>query len=216
MRQDATGFVLAGGASSRMGQDKALLPWGQRTLVEQALATLREAGVERVAIAGARAQELAAFAPVVQDAEPGHGPLGGICAALESMHTEWAVFLPVDAPLLPASLLAYMLHHAQVTGRAVTLAASAGYAQTFPAVVARTALAVLQMRLQAGDLGCFAAWRAAAETAGKPLSILPAEWIAQAGHAAHPAGLPVGRWFLNVNTAEALRLARMQPGALLA
>jgi len=116
---DAAGFVLAGGRSSRMGQDKALVQLAGRPLVAHALAVLRNAGLE-ASLAGA-SSSLAAFAPVVEDYESGRGPLGGICSALASTAARRAVFLPVDLALLPVSLVDYLLYHAQITGRAVTL-----------------------------------------------------------------------------------------------
>ena len=134
---DAAGFVLAGGQSSRMGRDKALLPFAGRPLIAHALATLREAGLP-AAIAGADPaanSALAAYAPIVPDPQPGLGPLAGICAALEAASTRFAVFLPVDLPLLPSSLIAYLLHHARITGRAVTVPSVNGFAQTFPVVL---------------------------------------------------------------------------------
>ncbi len=52
-REKETGFVLAGGRSSRMGRDKALAMFGGRPLIEIALEMLREAGLN-AAIAGGR------------------------------------------------------------------------------------------------------------------------------------------------------------------
>ena len=62
---DAAGFVLAGGRSSRMGQEKALLQLAGQPLVVHALQVLREAGLSGT-IAGGNAS-LMAFAPVVED-----------------------------------------------------------------------------------------------------------------------------------------------------
>src|SRR5439155_14530440 len=44
------GLILAAGESSRMGRDKALLTYRGRTFIETILATLREAGVTRLAV----------------------------------------------------------------------------------------------------------------------------------------------------------------------
>ena len=199
--QDAAGFVLAGGQSSRMGGDKALVQFAGQPLIERALGILREAGL-RASIAGARSP-LTAYAAVVEYREsgpgPGLGPLGGVCAALTSTSAQHAVFLPVDLPLLPGSLVAFLLDHARITGAAVTLPSVNGFTQTFPAVVQRMALPALETRLRDGQGGCLKAFEAAAAQLGLPFSVLPVELLVQSGHIAHPDSLPASLWFLNVN-----------------
>lgn len=202
----AAGFVLAGGQSSRMGADKALSELAGEPLLARALGILREAGLPG-AIAGARSP-LGGFAPVVEDAALGLGPLGGVCAAMASTQAQHAVFLSVDMPLLPASLVAYLLRHAQITGAAVTVPSVNGFAQTFPAVVDRDALSALETSLLSGHGGCFAAFRAAAVKLGRRFSILPVELLAQPGHVAHADGLPAAFWFLNVNGPAELERAQ--------
>lgn len=200
------GFVLAGGRSSRMGRDKALELFGGRPLIEVAIETLRQAGVQ-AAIAGARS-ELNGFAPVVEDTDPDQGPLAGICAALVTISAEQAVFVSVDLPLLPVSLITYMRWHARITGRAVTLASVNGFAQTFPAVLGRAALPSLERSLHSGQRGCYAAFQATAEALGEAVSVLPVEVLAQSGQAAHLDALPPAWWFFNVNSP--LELARAE------
>lgn len=199
------GFVLAGGRSSRMGRDKALLPFAGQPLIARALGTLREAGVS-ASISGARAL-LESLAPVVTDFARGLGPLSGICSALDSTAARWAVFVPVDLPLLPASLLAYLLQHAQTTRQAITLASVSGVAHTFPVVIDRAALPALEAELRAGRRKCFAAFEAAAAALGQPLVPVAVEWLVQSGHVSHPRGLPAVHWFLNVNSPEDLKRA---------
>ena len=57
------GMLLAAGESTRMGQLKALLPWGRGTLLEYALDQLGAAVDETVVVLGHRAQDLAPLAP---------------------------------------------------------------------------------------------------------------------------------------------------------
>jgi molybdopterin-guanine dinucleotide biosynthesis protein A len=187
-----------------MGADKALQPFAGRPLVAHAVSSLREAGLA-VSIAGA-CSPLAEFAPVVADASPGLGPLGGICAALSSTSACRSVFLPVDLPLLPSSLVAFLLHHARIAGGAVTVPSIGGFAQTFPVVLDRAVLPVLERELAAGRGGCFAAFQAAAASLGQSVTVIAAELLAQSGQVSHSHGLPAACWFLNVNAkADLLR-----------
>lgn len=192
----AAGFVLAGGESSRMGTDKALVPLAGQPLIVHALGLLREAGLEP-AIAGARS-DLSDYGRVIADG--GIGPLGGICAALTMASSDFSVFVSVDAPLLGAGLLTFLLEHAQRTDAGIVLASVNGFAQTFPCAIQRSLLPALQAELDGGNDGCFAAFREAAASTRKPLRILAVEELAQTGQVEHPMGFPVTSWFLNVNT----------------
>ncbi|MDE1161039.1 MAG: molybdenum cofactor guanylyltransferase [Acidobacteriaceae bacterium] len=97
------GFVLVGGQSSRMGTDKALLPFHGRPMVEIAVGKLKEV-CEVVSVVGNR-DDLAAFAPVVHEARVGCGPVAGVEAGLAAAERAWTMFIPVDVPLVPASVL---------------------------------------------------------------------------------------------------------------
>jgi molybdopterin-guanine dinucleotide biosynthesis protein A len=97
------GFVLAGGRSTRMGQDKALLSLGGVPLVQQAVWKLHKL-TSQVFVLGSR-PELSPFAPLVPDLRESCGPLGGMEAALSHTPCDWSVVLPVDMPFLPTALL---------------------------------------------------------------------------------------------------------------
>jgi molybdopterin-guanine dinucleotide biosynthesis protein A len=186
-----------------MGTDKALVPFRGRPLVEHALEILRGAGLT-ASIAGARSP-LEAFAAVQEDAEPDKGPLGGVCAALRSTTAEQAVFIPVDAPLLPSSLISYMVRHAETTGAAVTLVRVGGFTQTFPTVLRRAVSPWLERELAEGHLGCLQAFEGAAASLGQHVSVIGVEDAAAAGSIAHPERLAVDRWFANLNSPVDLR-----------
>ncbi len=94
---DIRGYVLAGGKSSRMGSDKALLNMEGRTAIERQCEILETFCAQGVFIAGARSSELSKFSwPVIQDSMLDQGPLFGIISALQHAENGIAVILAVD------------------------------------------------------------------------------------------------------------------------
>jgi len=96
------GVVLAGGKSSRMGADKALLPFCGRTLLQhQYEKMVSVVGSENVVVSGNYPQ----YQHIV-DQDHGIGPLGGISSIVKQFaNTEYFVFLPVDMPNLSEKTL---------------------------------------------------------------------------------------------------------------
>lgn len=127
------GFVLAGGKSSRMGRDKALLPFCGTSLVEIALRKLR-AVCSDVAILGNR-QDLARMAPVVEERLSDAGPVAGIEAGLFAAAWPWALFLPVDVPLLPVDVLdRWLTATVQASGHGVAISYLRAGGEVQPAI----------------------------------------------------------------------------------
>jgi molybdopterin-guanine dinucleotide biosynthesis protein A len=94
---DIRGYVLAGGKSSRMGSDKALLKIDGLTAIERQCKLLDSFCGQGVYIAGARTTELLNLTwPVIQDSTRDQGPLFGINSALHHSDNGIAVILAVD------------------------------------------------------------------------------------------------------------------------
>jgi molybdopterin-guanine dinucleotide biosynthesis protein A len=109
---DVSAFVLAGGQSTRMGSDKAMLALGGQTLLERAL-SLAHGIAQRVAILAPRARYATAGEWIIEDEFPSCGPLAGIQAALQATETDLNVILSVDMPFVPADFLACLIERAQ-------------------------------------------------------------------------------------------------------
>jgi len=107
--EEIGGFVLAGGKSSRMGRDKALLELAGKPLVHHAVTKLRRVCKEVRVLSDNPA--LAEFAPIVPDLHPDCGPMGGMEAALVHSVFDWNLFLPVDMPFLPSAFIAGWLRN---------------------------------------------------------------------------------------------------------
>ena len=200
------GFVLAGGQSSRMGSDKALLETDGRPLAALAVEKLRSAGLD-AKICGARpeaAQELARFAEVVPDHYPRCGPLAGIEAGLSGLsagHDTTGLFLGVDMPLVPVEFLRWLVERAETSGALATIPATGGMAQPLCAVYSRRVLEGLRTAIAAGNLKMMAAIEEAASGLGERVDLFQMESVAAAiSPSAWPVAPPLREWFANANT----------------
>jgi molybdopterin-guanine dinucleotide biosynthesis protein A len=130
-RQLLRAYVLAGGASSRFGQDKALAEVGGKPMLARMCELLRSVvnEVKVVAPAG-RYENESAGAPVIEDRWPGQGPLGGILTALMQAQDiaapcEWNLIVSCDMPFLTREWLAYLAERALQSSAQVVLPQSA-------------------------------------------------------------------------------------------
>lgn len=103
-----TGYVLAGGQSTRMGRDKALLEIGGQPLIRSAV-NLMEALTERVVILGPAERYGFLGLPVLPDLVPSRGPLSAIYTGLERSSTDANLFLACDMPLMEGTFLKLLL-----------------------------------------------------------------------------------------------------------
>jgi molybdopterin-guanine dinucleotide biosynthesis protein A len=146
--EKVTGFVLAGGKSSRMGADKALLELGGQTLLVRALDLAAQVTPE-VRLVGNR-KRFADFGSPIEDVYPERGPLGGIHAALLSTATELNLMLAVDLPFIGPDFLRYLVLQAGGANAVVTLPRSGGFVQPLCAVYRKEFAEAAEDSLRAG------------------------------------------------------------------
>lgn len=186
------GFVLAGGKSSRMGADKALLRFCGRPMVEIAVEKLRGFCAD-VGIAGNR-DDLGEFAPVVREARLDVGPAAGIEAGLLAATQPWVMFMPVDVPMMPEELLRRWA--AEVIGIKGVLASHLYYGrdQAVFCMLRRVCRERLSLALESGERRL------------EPLLHQASEgfhWVQNVDELFgenRPSAQIRNRWFLNVNT----------------
>lgn len=94
------GVVLAGGRSTRMGRDKALLDWHGRPLIEHQIALLHASGLQTVHVSGERPGYAG-----VPDAQADAGPIGGLAGIAAASADALLLVIPVDMPRLRPALL---------------------------------------------------------------------------------------------------------------
>jgi molybdenum cofactor guanylyltransferase len=141
----ASGVVLAGGRSSRMGTAKASLEWHGSTLLRRTAGVLRRAGLDPVVVVRAPGQQLPDLPPWVQvadDPEEGLGPLQGIAVGLAraaAAGSPTAFVCSTDLPFLHAAFVARVLAPLSDRDLDVVLPIARGYPQPLAAAY-RTSL----------------------------------------------------------------------------
>ena len=189
-----TAILLAGGASRRMGMDKALVPvtdaaGSPRPLWRHQLATLQALAPVEILVSGPPRPDFPATMRCVPDGLASGGPLAGIAACLALVTTRWAVVLAIDLPRMTPGFLDRLLRTAVADGQGAVPRGPYHYeplAAVYPqaaADVAGAALKASRLRLQdfvdeliaaalvrpfplkPGDLRLFTNWNATADLA---------------------------------------------------
>lgn len=105
LMEQIAAFILAGGASSRMGTDKSQLRLEQQTFTQRIAETLLQL-TDSVFIVGRDSDESSLRS--VADVYPKWGALGGIHAALAACSLEWAIVVACDLPFVTSELFSYL------------------------------------------------------------------------------------------------------------
>ncbi len=147
--ESLSAFVLAGGRSSRMGSDKALLPLDGQTLLERSL-HLANSVSPTTAILGSR-EQYAGYGEVVEDIYPGCGPLAGIHAALCATQSALNLVLSVDMPLMSAEFLLWLANYARQVRELAVVPDALGGIQPLCAFYRQPLRAVAEQALKSGD-----------------------------------------------------------------
>jgi molybdenum cofactor guanylyltransferase len=199
---DLTAVLNAGGQSSRMGTDKALVALDGRPLlahVRAAVETLPD--LHATILITNTPDRYAAFAlPAYTDVIPGKGALGGIYSALHHSQTPYVLLAACDMPFIQAGLLRYMQTVLAESGDAydIIVPRVAGHPQGTLAIYRQTCRDVVRANLDADRL--------------KVIGFYEQMRVRYLDEAEYTPFDPQGLSFFNVNTPEDLERARRLGG----
>lgn len=144
-----TGAVIAGGRSSRLGRDKALLQIDGETLLARAVRLVGQVCAETIVVGPRERAGVVPATRVVPDEQPGIGPLGGIASALRATGRQHVLVVATDLPLLSVPLLRHMV--ALATEADVVIPRVAGRTQQLHAVYSARCLPYIDRQIASGD-----------------------------------------------------------------
>lgn len=104
-----TAIILAGGKSSRMGTNKALLTLNGKTVIEGIAESLEKTADELLIVTNTPADYKFLHLPMTEDKWKGMGPLAGIEAGLSASKTEHNLIVACDMPFISVDLGTYLL-----------------------------------------------------------------------------------------------------------
>ena len=185
--------ILAGGRSARMGTNKALLEVGGRGMLTRTADLLRSLVDEVFLVADDAAPYAALGLPVIPDVHPGHGPVGGIHAAMRHAAQPLVLCVACDMPHLRREMLELLLTAAR-PGDEALVPRIGDLPEPLLAIYGRPALAGFERAIAAGRLRVVDAFEG-----------LRVRFIEEAELRAADSGL---RSFVNVNTPGELAAAR--------
>jgi molybdenum cofactor guanylyltransferase len=108
MQMTRSAIVLCGGRSTRMGRDKASLPFGAETLLARVVRTVKQVADDVVVVAR-EGQALPEGFEAVRDSAEGLGPLAGLMVGLHHVKADRAFVTACDLPFLRPALIGRLL-----------------------------------------------------------------------------------------------------------
>lgn len=198
-----TGVIQAGGRSTRMGgRPKALLELGGRRIIDRVADVVRAVADDVLIVTNTPELYASLGLPIVPDAFPDHGSLGGIYSGLRAASGDAAFTVACDMPFLMTEVARLVIDRA---GEADVVAPRVGEQwETLHACYAKVCLPPIEARLRAGRLkivGFYDEVRVLTIAAEEVARYRAPEIV-----------------FMNVNTPEELEAARrllptLEPGA---
>ena len=139
-----------------MGRDKALLPWGDRTLLEHVAGLVADV-VPEVVLVAREGQSVSQWFgpfpapfPIARDSADGLGPLAGLAAGLAAIEAERAFLVSCDMPFLCPALVQRLFELSD--GHDATVPKIDGFAMVTSAVYSQAALPLARELVAAGRL----------------------------------------------------------------
>jgi len=146
-----TGVIQAGGKSTRMGgRPKALMELGGRPIIERVADVVRAVADDVLIVTNTPDLYASLGLPMVPDAFPDHGSLGGIYSGLRAASGEAAFTVACDMPFLMAEVARLVTRRA-AEADAVVPRVGAQW-ETLHACYAKSCLAPIEARLRQGQL----------------------------------------------------------------
>jgi molybdenum cofactor guanylyltransferase len=144
-----TAIILAGGKSSRMKEDKGLVYFNGKMLVEHVIESVKKITNKIIIITANAAYKQLGY-PCIEDEMKDKGPLGGILTGLVNSSTQKNILLGCDLPFLSENILSGLINNSG--DEDVLLTEHLGKAEPLCSVYDRSCITHLRLKLEQNQL----------------------------------------------------------------
>ncbi|MFH1287477.1 MAG: molybdenum cofactor guanylyltransferase [bacterium] len=190
---DSTAIILAGGESSRLGQDKTFADVANKTIFEREIDVLQKLFSEIIIISNNPVLFNSSGLKAYKDIIPNKGPLGGILTGLSVSATKNNFVVSCDLPFLSENVISFL--YSQFTNCNLLIPCWQGQLMPLHGFYSKNCLPVIENQISRNELKVLAI-----------TSHLKTKYIHE--HELKPLD-PEGKSFFNVNTLEDLENARI-------
>lgn len=141
-----SGYVLAGGKSSRFGSNKALALLDGKPMIEYSLDLLRLYS-QHIYISGVKDEYKSLNISMIEDLVNEKGPIGGIYSCLKNTTTQYNLILSCDMPFVSKQMIEYLLART-ITNDAIYFTNDKKNIYPFPGVYSKQCLPIIEQMLQ--------------------------------------------------------------------
>ncbi|MBK7763597.1 MAG: molybdenum cofactor guanylyltransferase [Bacteroidetes bacterium] len=155
-RNDISVFILAGGKSSRMGQDKAELIWNGKIFIEHIIDAMQSCGLQlHIVSSNLNIEKLAhdARIAVFKDRVYDKGPLGGIYTALYHSASPYNFIVSCDMPCITADAINYFIDNTNES--VINIANANNRLQPLFAMYHKSLLSEIEAAIQINELAIY-------------------------------------------------------------
>ena len=153
------GLVLAGGKSSRFGQDKALALYQGVRFLDRAVSILESVDLKPIVVTRRGADYPFLKYPVLYDKLPDQGPLGGIYTAMTVFKNTTFLILTCDMPALTSETLRELLNEHEPARQLTCYSTINRAEQPFPAIYEPSILKIIREKIIKNDLSMTSLFR---------------------------------------------------------
>ena len=142
--------ILAGGKSSRMGTDKGLINFNDIPLVERIIRQISHIFPEIFIVTNNIEEYRRLGCPLISDALPGIGPLGGLYTALDYDKHDYTLLLSCDMPFVSQALLLYLMNVVDHYDAVVPRLSEQSHPEPLRAIYSKNCFSIIEKYIEEG------------------------------------------------------------------